>query len=292
MLKSILLYILILFLFVTGIYLLYFFKARKIKSKLFLILPILSIFISLLTGYGTFVERFVLMVEEHNFQVGFQGRLGLMADTHIGQWKNAEWLRKVVTKLNTIENLDAVVVAGDLSYEPNLKEIDNLFSPFKESKYPVYAVLGNHDVEEPGPKIRDELIGSIKKANVKYLFNEGVKIKNYNIVGLGDNFKKEDDVKTLDSYLNEDNIIILAHNPDTILKYTNQKADFTLSGHTHCGQVRIPYIYKPFLPLKGDFDKGFYDYNGHKGFVNCGVGEVGFPIRLFNPPTIDIINFY
>ncbi len=93
---------------------------------------------------------------------------------------------------------------------------------------------------------------------------------------------------------------MLTHNPDTVTDFT---ADFylkekwvTLTGHTHCGQIRIPVLYKYAIPTEGEwYSGGYYDLgsgsNGsmNKLYITCGVGEVGLPLRLFNPPAVDIL---
>ena len=86
--------------------------------------------------------------------------------------------------------------------------------------------------------------------------------------------------------------ILLAHSPDIIDEFNSKnKPDLIITGHTHCGQIRLPF----FGALPGviptdhgkEFDKHFYaDKNL---FVSCGVGESGPPFRFWNPPEINIL---
>ena len=66
-----------------------------------------------------------------------------------------------------------------------------------------------------------------------------------------------------------------------------------LAGHTHGGQVRIPWLYRRVLPVEHGFDQGEQTYEGPQGrirvYTTGGVGESGLPLRLFNPPTIDLL---
>ncbi|MGB2110884.1 MAG: hypothetical protein ACPHY8_03075 [Patescibacteria group bacterium] len=55
----------------------------------------------------------------------------------------------------------------------------------------------------------------------------------FTLVGLGSNWNREDDTSLLQEFTPSDNIIVLAHNPDTTLKYSNNVVDLTLAGHTH-----------------------------------------------------------
>lgn len=248
-------------------------------------------------SWGLFFERNMLTVQYSTIKTGFKGRFALIADTHLGIWKDEKWLMQIVDKINEInesEKLDGVLFAGDLTYEPQITDLEKLFSPLKNLNTTVYVTLGNHDVEKPGPMLRKDLTTVLKSySNVSLLNNDIVYLesKNIYIAGLGDNWNKEDDVEIINRFSENDNVVVIAHSPDTTLKYKNNLPDLTVSGHTHCGQLRIPFIYKPFIPVIGDFDKGLYTtkYNNF-GFITCGLGEVALPVRIFNPPTIDILN--
>ena len=84
----------------------------------------------------------------------------------------------------------------------------------------------------------------------------------------------------------------MAHNPDTALEYENSIPDITICGHTHGGQIRIPFLYKQTIPCEGNFDQGLYETKYGKVFVTAGLGEVGLPMRLGIPPTIEILELY
>ena len=106
---------------------------------------------------------------------------------------------------------------------------------------------------------------------------------------------EDDELTLLNDYSKEDNLVVLTHNPDTTLDYkTNHYPDLTLAGHTHGGQVRIPYLYKKIIPVRGDvpWDQGLYKFKEHKVFVTSGIGEIGLPLRFLIPPAIDIIELY
>jgi predicted MPP superfamily phosphohydrolase len=48
----------------------------------------------------------------------------------------------------------------------------------------------------------------------------------------------------INDFLPEEKVVVLTHNPDTTLNYANNLADLTLVGHTHCGQIRIPFLHE------------------------------------------------
>ena len=240
--------------------------------------------------WSRFIETNIIKVNETTLPAGFSAKIALIADTHLGVYKDERFLARVVEKINQ-ESVDYVLIAGDLTYAAKPEDLSRLFAPFKKLKPPVYAVLGNHDVEPPIQPLRDNMISVLKANNINILNNETVTLKDFTLVGLGDSWYEEDDITLLDNLSKEEKVVVLTHNPDTVMKYTNNNADFTLTGHTHGGQIRLPFLYKYMIPTNGNFDKGFSEETHTKLFITCGLGEVGLPMRLFNPPVIDILHF-
>jgi predicted MPP superfamily phosphohydrolase len=130
---------------------------------------------------------------------------------------------------------------------------------------------------------------------VHLLTNKAIKLNGITIVGLGSHWAREDDVSVLDTYSKEDNLIVLTHNPDTTLDYLpHHYPDLTVAGHTHGGQVRIPYLYHKMIPVRGDilWNQGLYHIEDEQVFVSSGIGEIGLPLRFLIPPSIDILELY
>lgn len=132
---------------------------------------------------------------------------------------------------------------------------------------------------------------ALEKNNVIFLNNtsDTLKEKNIKILGLGDNFADNDDIYQINNFSEKDNLIVLTHNPDTTVKYKNSIPDLTVTGHTHGGQIRLPYFYKKAIPCEYDFDRGLHENEFGKLFISTGIGEVGLPIRLGVPPVIDVL---
>lgn len=259
------------------------------KAFLVKIACITILLLSFVFTWARFVEPQLITVQNTKIQTGFSAKFVLISDTHLGVLKGKSFLERVVEIVNQQDNIDAVLIAGDFTYEPNIKDLDDLFSPLSKIRYPVYAILGNHDLQFPGPNLRNELENALVKAKVNIINNQEIKIKNIKILGLGDHWAGEDDVKLVDQYQKEDNVVILTHNPDTVSLLPQNKVDLTLSGHTHCGQVRIPFLYKLALPVQGNYDKGFTQEPQTKLFITCGLGETAVSMRLFNPPVVDVL---
>lgn len=254
------------------------------------ILASLLLILSFSFIWARFVERNLIVVEEEVVEVGFEGRVALIGDLHLGPYKSESFLARVVERINGLD-VDMVLIAGDLTYEPDAEDLSGLFAPLKNLKFPVYAVLGNHDVGFPGPPIRDELVEVLEMNGVVVLENEVVDLGGFTLLGLGSHFAGEDEVGLLNNFSFEDNVVVLAHNPDSTTYFPNQNADLTLVGHTHAGQVRLPWVYKSVIPTQGDFDDGFTREINTKLFITSGLGETGLPMRLFNFPVVSVLEF-
>ncbi|MEK7203294.1 MAG: metallophosphoesterase [Patescibacteria group bacterium] len=243
--------------------------------------------------YARFIERNIIVTQNIKIKTGFFAKVIVIADTHLGVYKDRNFLKKVVNKINEQKNIDAVLIPGDLVDYP-YGDLATLFSPLKNLRAPVYAVLGNHDSEKSEPFVQKQLQEALETNGIIFLNNTYSVIPNKNIIilGLGDNFTNQDDVAKIEEYNTQDNLIVLAHNPDTTLKYKNSIPDITISGHTHGGQIRIPFLYKFFIPCEGNFDQGLYNTLTGKIFVTSGLGEIGLPLRFGIPPAIDILEFY
>ncbi len=251
--------------------------------------------LTLLFIYARFIERNIILVHHYKIKTGFPLKIAVVSDLHLGLYKNTNFLKRVVEKVNEIKNLDAVLMPGDFVYKAK-GDFKTMFSPLQKVKAPVYAVLGNHDngEEKTDLILQNKIKQALKENNVIVLENNflNLKHKNIKILGLKDRWSDEDDVSKINNFKKQDNLIVLTHNPDTTLLYKNDIPDLTICGHTHGGQVRIPFLYKLIIPCVGKFDQGLYFINNTKVFVSSGLGENGLPLRLGIPPSIDVLNLF
>lgn len=270
-------------------------KTNYQKHKFKFYLNIFLVFLSLLFIYSRFIEPQIIVEHEHLIKTWFKWKIVVISDIHLWSYKSVNFLKRVVDKINNIKNVDAVLIAWDLTYIPN-DSLDNLFVPFKNSKYKTFAVIWNHDDWHPWTPIENEVQKALQKYNIIYLNNEKSVIPNTNIklLWLWDGWANNDEVNLIDNYKPDDNLIVLTHNPDTTMKYSKKEssiADITITGHTHWWQIRIPFYYKTIIPTTWNFNEWFYDYSWANVFVSSWLWEVGLPMRLGIPPVIDIINF-
>jgi len=247
--------------------------------------------------WSRFIEPQIIRVQYTKINAGWQQSLTavLIADTHLGIYKGRGFFSRVVDKINQID-ADIVLFAGDFVHYSN--DLPRDFSPLRKINKPTYVVFGNHDAGYPGPDVRSELREIFRRNDIELLDNREVDLflgsegedKNIKLLGLGSNYADNDKTELLSQFTSDKDVLVLLHNPDSILTYPAPNvADVTVAGHTHCGQIRLPWLYKSVLPTQGNFDKGLSQETNTQLFITCGLGEVGLPLRLFNPPVIDVL---
>ncbi len=265
-------------------------KFKTIKKVFFIIFFVLSI----LFIRARFIEINYISLQNTkiNIWINKKVKIALISDIHLWIYRDWDFLKKVVKKINSIPKLDYVFIAWDLTYfderqkNPDLKKF---FSSFQNIKTPTYFVFWNHDVEFPWPDIRNELWEVLQSYWLRLLNNDIVKLDWFYLVWLWTKASQEDDISILKNFKAWDSVFVLTHNPDTISKYENKNVDLTLCGHTHWWQVKIPFLYKKVIPTIWDFDEWFTIEKNTKLFITSWLWVIWLPLRFLNPPVIDIL---
>ncbi|MEZ5655866.1 MAG: metallophosphoesterase [Sphingobium sp.] len=222
-------------------------------------------------------------------------RLALISDTHVsGPDMPPERLARIVASVNA-QKPDIILLAGD--YLGNDKPFGKRYAvakaiaPFAGLRAPlgVLAVLGNHDYwNGAGPAVKQAL----RASGVTLLENQAVRLGPLAIGGVDDLINGKPDVSgTIKRARTLGGIpVIFAHEPDIFVIRRDFKP-LMLAGHTHCGQVSLPWIGPLWLPSKvgAAYPCGRYDENGRTLIVTGGVGTSGLPIRLGVSPEFSII---
>lgn len=273
-------------------------KIRKNRKVFLYPLVFILIFSWLVIFYGSFIEPRMIVTREYDVQFresGEQLKVAVLGDFHLGPYNDEYLIKNVVRKLNRIRP-DLILLVGDyISYSTEAVEG---FYPFEDLWMPplgIYAVTGNHDYKGEV----EEAVTALKKYNIVFLRNGGVTIKINNreiyIAGVDDYwFGDQDITEALVRARPGQSVIFLAHNPD-VVKYVpdNLRFDLMVSGHTHGGQIRLPFIgpvVQPPTDLPREYSRGLLEWEGKEFFITPGLGQVGPRARLFNPPEISILN--
>lgn len=248
--------------------------------------------------YARFIEPKTLRVQYHRYDGLLDKRnqsssvkIVVLSDLHIGLFSgHRKQLENIVQRVNDIAP-DMVLVIGDWTYEPYATLAEEL-QIFKQIQAPIYSVLGNHDEQCPGPPVRELLQQGLADANVIDVEGCIIEHEQFYLVGVGDLWAGKADMHLLPQCPDDKPYIIMAHNPDTIdlMPKLNSKV-LMVSGHTHGGQVALPYITNFYLKRSSILGhrEGWYQHEQAQLFVSVGTGMVGVPFRFLTPPTVDVI---
>ena len=224
--------------------------------------------------------------------------LAIVSDWHLGYRKNRAWVQKIVQKLHSL-SFDILLLPGDF-FENDPTLYGNSLNLLKKITAPVYAVVGNHDYSENSHEIDQDRINAVRlalrKAGIHELKNSAEFLPDFGVwvAGVDDNsrWEKGDIALSLRSAKDLSKTIFLAHSPDIALQFTiGMHPALTICGHTHGGQVRLPFFgaISGIIPSSTgrQFQKGWYKMT--RMFVTSGVGESTVRYRMFNPPEIVIL---
>lgn len=200
------------------------------------------------------------------------------------------------------EKPDIIAITGDL-IDSNRTDIDRAlrFASRAAELAPVYYVTGNHEgalMDYWKLKEGLETLGvTVLTDSAVTITREGAAIR---IIGIDDpNFATRDEIAEgfpamikgkVQRLCAEDEFnLLLAHRPEYIESYIAGGAELILSGHTHGGQLRLPFIGGLIAPGQGLFpkyDAGLYKFDGAKMIISRGLGNSVIPLRFNNRPEV------
>lgn len=223
----------------------------------------------------------------------------LVADLHMGYAIGVDHITNMVEKINS-QDPDIVIIAGDIfdnSYD-GMDDPEGIKAQLKsiKSKYGVYAVYGNHDIDEKilmgftfdwgGKQLHSEkMTNFMKECNIKLINDESVLINDeFYLVGRRDTDKPgtEDGTRAEISELTKDldktkPIFVLSHEPDELQKTADAGADIDFSGHTHDGQLFPGNL---TIGLFWENPCGMIKKDNMYSIVTSGVGVYGTFMRV------------
>jgi len=254
---------------------------------------------ALLATYAVGVERYILDINTYRIAVPnlpsvFNGfRMVQLSDLHYGALMPLACIRRVIRLANEIPR-DAVICTGDYVLERNAAhQIDTVWPVIAELNAPlgVYAVLGNHDHWADTTRSQHWLTASgfDLRRRATRIEKDG---KGIWLAGAGDHWTDPVDIDTLLAEVPDaDCRIVLAHNPDTADTPHAARCDLIVSGHTHGGQVNIPFFGPPILPVRNkNYSHGLrLSAREEKVFISKGIGWAIYPIRFNCVPEIAVL---
>lgn len=196
---------------------------------------------------------------------------------------------------------DLVCLTGDFitrKYD-YFDELGQLFKRLSDAA-PCFACLGNHDggrwSARHGYTDTSKVERMLSTGGITLLRNRSVTLtinqRRLHLVGVGDIWAEDLDAPKAFREVQKqpgETVILLSHNPDTKSQMRQYPWDLMLSGHTHGGQLWIPFIGAPFAPVRDKrFVKGLKRWNDRWIHVTKGVGNL-HGLRLNCPPEVSLL---
>ncbi|MEG2324044.1 MAG: metallophosphoesterase [Anaerovoracaceae bacterium] len=275
------------------------FKAIGKLFKFILILILILVILAAGIGcYARFIEPNLVsttQIDRQSNLIKEKLTIAVFADTHFGFDYDTDEFDKAIAKINE-KNPDIVLFAGDLidnlnKYANSTSEISSKLGQIK-ANVGKYAVFGNHDYGG-GAEYKYENI--MAAGGFKVLLNQSQAFDRYNLrlIGIDDLLIGYGDPTMAQNVDESKYNFVLCHEPDVIESLLDSNTNFMTSGHTHGGQINIPFYKNEFLPSYGEkYIKGEYNIKSKNNttlYVNSGLGTTKLPVRFMAIPEITFI---
>ncbi|NQX69981.1 metallophosphoesterase [Paenibacillus alba] len=222
-----------------------------------------------------------------------QFRIVHFSDLHLGFYSNLAHLSELVEQVRELKP-DLICFTGDLvdrsiAYMPEAVSIlSQLRAPYGQ-----YAVLGNHDAFGN----RSAVTRGLSQAGFRVLHNEHIVIQKgmdkLHIAGVDDPWVGKPDIRAALLHIPEDACtILLAHEPDFADEYSRFPVALQLSGHSHGGQIRLPFFGALYTPPHGSkYTAGLYQVPNSllQVYTTRGIGMTRFPLRFNCRPELTVM---
>lgn len=270
---------------------------KRWKKRLLFFLMALILLPVLLLGWARYIEPHLLLVSHlkaDTGQTGAQCRVVFFSDTHFSSSYGKEEAAALAQKINQLKP-DIVLFGGDFldSYarDQQTLELDAICEALDSINAPggKFAVWGNHDYGGGASRVYPELM---EQCGFTLLKNEYITLEDYSVTIIGC-----DDVmlgsRTMQQLPEDGNFhLVLAHEPASLGLLDGSAEGIMLTGHTHGGQIYLPFLTEQVLPPGSDgYIRGLYAQEetqllSNGLYVSRGIGTTHLPLRLFNPPEI------
>jgi uncharacterized protein len=228
-------------------------------------------------------------------------RIAQLSDFHYDDYFSVVPLRRAIEIVNRLQP-DLVVLTGDFvtsplasrlarakaaaAIEPCAQLLSQLRAPSG-----ILAVLGNHDVNTSAAHISAVL----QSHAISVLQNRSICIeregRRFWLAGVDDVLEGKPDLElALSGIPPAEPVVLLVHEPDWADYVAHHPVDLQLSGHSHGGQILIPFIGAPYLPQLGrKYPWGLQRIGSLVLYTNAGIGTILVPMRLNCPPEVTLI---
>jgi hypothetical protein len=250
------------------------------------------------SAYGVLVRRRWVRVRTVEVPIAglapaFDGyTIAHLSDLHLGSYTPRARAERWRDRVNAL-GVDLVALTGDYvtSGVAFHRDIAAVLSGFR-AKDGTLAVMGNHDYFGDG----EPLVELLRAGGVTVLRNEGTSIERGGsrlaIAGVDDTWTRRADVRrAVERRDRSAPLLALAHDPALFPQLAAEGAALVLAGHTHWGQVGVPFLATRFnvSRMTWRYHAGTYTEGGSTLVINPGLGTTGPPVRLGAPPEITLV---
>lgn len=220
-----------------------------------------------------------------NLAASWQGRtLAQISDVHVGPQVSDAYVLESFAQVARLAP-DVVVMTGDFltirdDGTPPWDQVERVYQHFPRGRIATLAVLGNHDfgLRWKQPHVAHQLVEIVSPFGIRPLRNEVADLDGLVIGGLDDLWSDLADPNRMLPSMHPDAAgIVLCHNPDGADRLDWQDySGWILSGHTHGGQCKPPFLPPPLLPvLNRRYTSGEFSLaGGRRMYINRGLGHL------------------
>jgi uncharacterized protein len=225
-------------------------------------------------------------------------RLVQLTDLHVGERVDDDYILGVFERVRALDP-DIVVFTGDFTSHHHgiVAQARRVYGRAPRGRLATLGVFGNHDYGPAWkhPELAAALLPALEAGGIRVLRNETADVAGLDIIGLDDWWAKQFRPEAALAYRDAKKpAIVLSHNPDTVdlpgwLGYEG----WILSGHTHGGQCRPPFLPPPLIPVQNKrYTSGEIDVDGRKRlYIARGVGH-NLKVRFNARPEVTVFELY
>jgi len=220
--------------------------------------------------------------------------LAQISDVHVGPRVDDDYVLSVFARVADLRP-DIVVLTGDLvsHHDRMFEQMERVYRHFPAGRIATVGIPGNHDYGAAWshPEIADRVVTIAQQSGIVMLRNQVHHVEGLQIVGFDDLWAKRfEPTLALGGYDDRRAAIALSHNPDTVdLPVWERYDGWILSGHTHGGQCKAPFLPPPLLPVRNRrYTQGEFRLSGNRSmYINRGVGHL-VPVRMNVRPEVTL----
>jgi uncharacterized protein len=220
--------------------------------------------------------------------------LAQLSDIHVGPRVSDAYVTDTFTRVAVLAP-DIVVYTGDFtSYSSDVyAQSARIYRDAPRGRLATFGILGNHDYGPnwAHPEVAARLTAQLEGAGIRVLRNEVAEVEGLQVAGMDELWAHRfDPVRTLAALDAGRPSIVLSHNPDTVDRPGwDTYHGWILSGHTHGGQCKPPFLPPPLLPVENKrYTSGAFELSGDRMlYISRGIGHL-LQVRINVRPEVTL----